>query len=173
MWWALRTNKQKYQYQWRIGAWTSLKRLGELSIFRYCNGRHKPPNANGRWRVHSTRRGWTIFTPASEKKSGEISVSSTGLFCFAYTEGLFSFSVLHSVCLSPAFASQSTCRPRLSLLTRSPVTWTFSLGINDRRSSDSYNRTRSASRESKARGRFTRSEELEETHKHPSNAVKL
>lgn len=110
-----------------------MKRFGELSIFRYCSGRCKPSNANGRWRVYSARRGWTIFTPASKKKSGEISVSSTGLFCFTYTEGLFSFTVLYSICLSPAFAPQSTySRPRLALLTRSPVTWSFSLGRNQR-----------------------------------------
>lgn len=123
--------------------------------------------------MYSTRRGWTIFTLALEKKSGGISVSSTGLFCFVRGGVVFfrrtPFRLFILCFRSPV---NPHLRPCLSLLTRSPVSWSFSLGgINGRGSSQHpYNRTRSVPRESRARGRFTSSEE---THKHPSVEARL
>jgi len=56
-------------------------------------------------------------------------------------------------------------------LTHSPITWSFPLGgINGCGSLQRSLQSNTVPRESRVRGQFTRSEKLEETHKHPSVA---
>lgn len=87
----------------------------------------------------------------------------------SYAEGLFSFAVLHFACLSLAFAPQAN-----SFLPFPPVFYlpgAFLLVKSTARvSSQRPLQSNPVPRESRARGRFTGSEELEETHKHPIEA---
>jgi len=66
-----------------------------------------------------------MFTSALEKKSGGISVSSTGLFCFVRGGVVFFRRTLFRLFV-PRFRSPVNSLLRLSLLTRSPVAELFS-----------------------------------------------
>lgn len=103
------------------------------------------------------------------EKSGGISVSNTGLFCFV--RGGVVFFCRTPFRLFPPLSLPSQPASPTPPLPFDPFSWFRGAFLSAESTvvkarSDPYNRTRSAPRES--RGRLARSEELEETHKHPS-----
>lgn len=93
-------------------AWILRKNFANCQL-SYCSDSCKPEYE---WRVESAyniRRRWTIFTPASKKKSGGISVSSTRPFCFVRGGCFLSPYSILLVCPPFSFPSQTSATPFL------------------------------------------------------------